>query len=86
LLNVRRKLLYELAIEDLLCIGITERFDHDESQTLCLLFVNRAAVAFVQSPPGSGLIDFKVLLLEKRGGAPRPAYQNASGYRWYSQK
>ncbi|MGE3154483.1 MAG: hypothetical protein AB7G48_17860 [Nitrospiraceae bacterium] len=36
--------------------------------------------------PRFGLIDFKVLLLEKPGGAPRPAYQNASGYRWYSQK
>jgi ubiquinone/menaquinone biosynthesis C-methylase UbiE len=40
----------------------------------------------IADPAWFGLIDFKVLLLEKPGGAPRPAYQNASGYRWYSQK
>ena len=40
----------------------------------------------IADPAWFGLIDFKVLLLEKPGGAPRPAYQDASGYRWYSQK
>ncbi|HEX7763725.1 MAG TPA: hypothetical protein VF433_08935 [Cellvibrio sp.] len=37
-------------------------------------------------PAWFGLIDFKVLLLEKPGGTPRPAYQNASDHRWDSQK
>jgi hypothetical protein len=36
--------------------------------------------------PRFSLIDFKVLLLEKPGGAPRPGYRNASSYRWYSHK
>ncbi len=40
----------------------------------------------VADPAWFGLLDFKVLLLEKPGAAPRPSIQNAQGYRWYSQK
>lgn len=41
----------------------------------------------VADPAWFGLLDFKVLLLEKPGGAPKAAtVQNAQGYRWYSQK
>jgi hypothetical protein len=30
--------------------------------------------------------DFKVLLLEKPGGAPKAQFTENNGYRWYSQK
>jgi len=33
-----------------------------------------------------GLIDFKVLLLEKPGGEPKATYTENKGFRWYSQK
>jgi hypothetical protein len=33
-----------------------------------------------------GLLDFKVLLLEKPGGAPKANFSKNKGYRWYSQK
>jgi hypothetical protein len=33
-----------------------------------------------------GLIDFKVLLLEKPGGTPKASFSENKGYRWYSQK
>jgi hypothetical protein len=33
-----------------------------------------------------GLIDFKVLLLEKPGGAPKAQFTETKDYRWYSQK
>ena len=36
-------------------------------------------------PAWFGLWDFKVLLLEKPG-PPRPAFQEAKGFRWYSQR
>ena len=37
-------------------------------------------------PAWFGLQDFKVLLLEKPGGAPRAQFTENKGYRWYSQK
>ncbi|MGH7236450.1 MAG: class I SAM-dependent methyltransferase [Nitrospiraceae bacterium] len=37
-------------------------------------------------PAWFGLWDFKVLLLEKPGGAPRASYQETKGFRWYSQR
>ncbi len=37
-------------------------------------------------PAWFGLWDFKVLLLEKPGGAPRPSFQESKGFRWYSLK
>lgn len=37
-------------------------------------------------PAWFGLWDFKVLLLEKPGGAPRPSFQETKGFRWYSQR
>lgn len=37
-------------------------------------------------PAWFGLWDFKVLLLEKPGAAPRPAFQETKGFRWYSQR
>ncbi|MBI4401436.1 MAG: class I SAM-dependent methyltransferase [Nitrospirae bacterium] len=37
-------------------------------------------------PAWFGLWDFKVLLLEKPGGPPRPSYRETKGFRWYSQK
>ncbi|WP_447976736.1 class I SAM-dependent methyltransferase [Candidatus Nitrospira bockiana] len=37
-------------------------------------------------PAWFGLWDFKVLLLEKPGAAPRPAFHEAKGFRWYSQR
>jgi ubiquinone/menaquinone biosynthesis C-methylase UbiE len=40
----------------------------------------------VADPAWFGLIDFKVLLLEKPGGAPKPTYTESKGFRWYSQK
>jgi hypothetical protein len=33
-----------------------------------------------------GLLDFKVLLLEKPGGPPKASFSENKGYRWYSQK
>ncbi len=36
-------------------------------------------------PAWFGLWDFKVLLVEKPGGAPRPAFREAKGFRWYAQ-
>lgn len=40
----------------------------------------------VADPAWFGLIDFKVLLLEKPGGAPKPTFTENKGYRWYSQR
>ncbi|SPP66680.1 class I SAM-dependent methyltransferase [Nitrospira lenta] len=40
----------------------------------------------VVDPAWFGLIDFKVLLLEKPGGAPKAQFTENNGYRWYSQK
>jgi SAM-dependent methyltransferase len=40
----------------------------------------------VADPAWFGLIDFKVLLLEKPGGAPKPTFTESKGYRWYSQR
>jgi ubiquinone/menaquinone biosynthesis C-methylase UbiE len=40
----------------------------------------------IVEPAWFGLWDFKVLLLEKPGGAPRPAFRDTKGFRWYSQK
>lgn len=37
-------------------------------------------------PAWFGLWDFKVLLLRKPGGTPRPAYTDTKGFRWYSQR
>jgi ubiquinone/menaquinone biosynthesis C-methylase UbiE len=37
-------------------------------------------------PAWFGLWDFKVLLLEKPGAAPRPSFQESKGFRWYSQR
>ncbi|UVT16692.1 MAG: class I SAM-dependent methyltransferase [Nitrospira sp.] len=37
-------------------------------------------------PAWFGLQDFKVLLLEKPGGAPKAQFTESKGYRWYSQK
>jgi hypothetical protein len=39
----------------------------------------------VVDPAWFGLWDFKVLLLEKPGGAPKPAFKESKGFRWYSQ-
>ena len=39
----------------------------------------------VMDPAWFGLIDFKVLLLEKPGGAPKASYTENKGFRWYSQ-
>jgi len=40
----------------------------------------------VADPAWFGLIDFKVLLLEKPGGPPKTSYTESKGFRWYSQK
>jgi ubiquinone/menaquinone biosynthesis C-methylase UbiE len=40
----------------------------------------------VADPAWFGLIDFKVLLLGKPGGAPKPTFTESKGYRWYSQR
>jgi hypothetical protein len=40
----------------------------------------------VADPAWFGLHDFKVLLLEKPGGAPKAPFTEPKGYRWYSQK
>ena len=40
----------------------------------------------VADPAWFGLLDFKVLLLEKPGGAPKAQFMENKGYRWYSQK
>lgn len=40
----------------------------------------------VADPAWFGLLDFKVLLLEKPGGAPKAQFTETKGYRWYSQK
>ncbi|HSN05273.1 MAG TPA: class I SAM-dependent methyltransferase [Nitrospira sp.] len=40
----------------------------------------------VVDPAWFGLIDFKVLLLEKPGGALKAQFTETKGYRWYSQK
>jgi len=40
----------------------------------------------VADPAWFGLIDFKVLLLEKPGGAPKASFTENKGFRWYSQK
>jgi ubiquinone/menaquinone biosynthesis C-methylase UbiE len=37
-------------------------------------------------PAWFGLWDFKVLLLEKAGAASRPVFQEAKGFRWYTQR
>ena len=39
----------------------------------------------IVDPAWFGLWDFKVMLLEKPGGAKRAAYQETKGFRWYSQ-
>ena len=40
----------------------------------------------VADPAWFNLFDFKVLLLEKPGGAPKAQFTENKGYRWYSQK
>ncbi|MCH6558433.1 MAG: class I SAM-dependent methyltransferase [Nitrospirae bacterium] len=40
----------------------------------------------ISDPAWFGLWDFKVLLLEKPGGAPRPSFRETKGFRWYSQR
>jgi SAM-dependent methyltransferase len=40
----------------------------------------------VADPAWFGLLDFKVLLLEKPGGTPKAQFTEQKGYRWYSQK
>lgn len=40
----------------------------------------------VLDPAWFGLWDFKALILEKPGGFKRPAFQESSGFRWYSQQ
>ncbi len=40
----------------------------------------------VSDPAWFGLWDFKVMLLEKPGGAPKPTFTETKGFRWYSQK
>jgi len=40
----------------------------------------------ISDPAWFGLWDFKVLLLEKPGGAPRPSFSETKGFRWYSQR
>jgi ubiquinone/menaquinone biosynthesis C-methylase UbiE len=40
----------------------------------------------VTDPAWFGLMDFKVLLLEKPGGVPKATFSENKGYRWYSQK
>src|SRR5213594_4852515 len=40
----------------------------------------------VADPAWFGLLDFKVLLLEKPGGVPKASFSENKGYRWYSQK
>jgi hypothetical protein len=40
----------------------------------------------LSDPAWFGLQYFKVLLLEKPGGAPRAQFTKSKGYRWYSQK
>jgi SAM-dependent methyltransferase len=40
----------------------------------------------VSDPAWFGLWDFKVLLLEKPGGTPRPAFHETKGFRWYAQR
>jgi SAM-dependent methyltransferase len=39
----------------------------------------------IVDPAWFGLWDFKVMLVEKPGGTKRAAYQEAKGFRWYSQ-
>lgn len=36
--------------------------------------------------PSFGRLDFKVLLLEKPGGAPQATFTEQKGFRWYSQR
>jgi hypothetical protein len=40
----------------------------------------------IGDPAWFGLWDFKVLLLQKPGGAPKPAFTETKGFRWYSQR
>jgi SAM-dependent methyltransferase len=40
----------------------------------------------VADPAWFGLLDFKVLLLEKPGGAQKASFSENKGYRWYSQR
>lgn len=40
----------------------------------------------IADPAWFGLIDFKVLLLEKPGGAPPTTFTEQKGFRWYSQR
>ena len=40
----------------------------------------------VSDPAWFGLWDFKVMLLEKPGAAPKPAFKETQGFRWYSQR
>jgi hypothetical protein len=40
----------------------------------------------IADPAWFGLIDFKVLLLEKPGGTPQATFTEQRGYRWYSQR
>ncbi len=40
----------------------------------------------IGDPAWFGLWDFKVLLLEKPGATPKPAFTETKGFRWYSQQ
>jgi SAM-dependent methyltransferase len=40
----------------------------------------------ISDPAWFGLWDFKVLLLQKPGGPPRPTITETKGFRWYSQR
>ncbi|MGQ0811617.1 MAG: class I SAM-dependent methyltransferase [Nitrospiraceae bacterium] len=40
----------------------------------------------ISDPAWFGLWDFKVMLLEKPGAAPKPTFTETKGFRWYSQR
>ena len=65
-------------------VGFAERPPKFERRT----WLQSAWRELRRAPPTAwfGLIDFKVLLLEKPGGAPKPTFTENKGYRWYSQR
>jgi len=58
----------------------------EQANIMASAAVSQTGLPPVDSPAWFGLLDFKVLLSEKPGGAPKAQFTETKGYRWYSQK
>ena len=58
----------------------------EQANIMASAAVSQTGLPPLDSPACFGLVDFKVLLLEKPGGALKSQFTETKGYRWHSQK